>query len=68
MSADKNRTCQDCGHTGADVEPTTTPDRRDFKTFDRCPPCYERRYKSAKQTMRRYPEAFTGGCPFDGGW
>jgi hypothetical protein len=60
------RTCIDCGSTGSDVTATTTPDRRDFKTFDRCPPCYNRRYKSAQQTMHRYPEAFMGSDPFDG--
>ena len=59
------RTCIDCRKTGEDVQPTTTPDRRDFKTFDRCPECFDRRYKSAEQTMRRYPEAFTGPCPFE---
>ena len=58
-------TCIDCGKTGADVQPTTTPDRRDFKTFDRCPQCFDKRLKSARQTMNRYPESFMGRCPLD---
>jgi len=67
VSQPQDRQCIDCQKVGPDVQPTTTPDRRDFKTFDRCPPCHDKRYKRAQQTMRRYPEAFTGGCPFEGG-
>ena len=65
MAHEDSRTCIDCGTTGPEVQPTTTPDRRDFKMFDRCPPCHDKRYKSAQRTMRRYPEAFMGPCPFD---
>lgn len=72
MADTENRTCIDCGETGPKVRPTTTPDRRDFKTFDRCPPCFDRRFESAQRTMSRYPEAFMGGDPFGGdswgGW
>ncbi len=66
MPADsKIRTCLDCGERSRNVDLTTTPDRSDFKMFPRCATCYERRYRSAKRTMNRYPEAFTGPCPFD---
>ena len=61
----KIRECMDCGHKGSDVDMTTTPDRRDFKLFPRCPTCYERRYRSARRTMNRYPESFVGPCPLD---
>ena len=57
--------CMDCGTKDATVELTTTPDRRDFKMFPRCVPCHDKRLKSARQTMNRYPEAFTGPCPLD---
>jgi hypothetical protein len=65
MADSEDRTCIDCGTTGPEVQATTTPDRRDLKSFDRCPPCFDRRYKSAVQTMNRYPESFTGPCPID---
>tara|TARA_Y100000310_G_C20579108_1_gene762049 strand:- start:205 stop:414 length:210 start_codon:yes stop_codon:yes gene_type:complete len=62
-------TCIDCNKSGPDVRPTTTPDRRDFKTFDRCPDCFDERLTQAIRTMNRYPEAFMGGCPFnDDSW
>jgi hypothetical protein len=61
----ETRKCIDCGHVGSDVSLTTTPDRRDFKVFPRCSTCYDRRLRRAQQTMRRYPEAFTGPCPLD---
>ena len=57
--------CLDCGLTSTDVRPTTTPDRRDFKTFNRCEECFDKRLRLANQTMRRYPESFTGPCPLD---
>ena len=61
--------CMDCGKKDGTVELTTTPDRRDYKMFPRCVPCHDKRFKSALQTMNRYPEAFMGSCPFDdGGW
>ena len=66
MPADsEERECMDCGHVGKAVDMTTTPDRRDFKMFPRCATCYEKRHRSARRTMNRYPEAFTGPCPFD---
>ena len=66
----QERECIDCHKVGTDVEPTTTPDRWDFKYFDRCPPCHLKRIKSAERTMKRYPEAFTGRDPFSmwGDW
>jgi len=57
--------CIDCHCISRDVKPTTTPDRRDFKTFNRCPPCLDKRIESAQRTMSRYPEAFMGPDPFD---
>jgi len=57
--------CMNCGTKDATVKLTTTPDRRDFKMFPRCVPCHDKRLKSARRTMNRYPEAFTGGCPFE---
>jgi hypothetical protein len=66
MAADREeRECMDCGHVGSDVSMTTTPDRRDFKMFPRCEECHEKRIRSARRTMNRYPEAFTGPCPLD---
>ena len=66
MTADsKIRTCLDCGVRSRNVVMTTTPDRRDFKMFPRCPICYEKRYQSATRTMSRYPESFMGPCPLD---
>ena len=64
MADTSNMKCMDCG-TQKDVEMTTTPDRRDFKMFPRCTSCHERRCRSARRTMSRYPEAFTGPCPLD---
>jgi hypothetical protein len=61
----ENMTCLDCGKTDASVTMTTTPDRRDFKMFPRCPCCHDERLKRARQTMNRYPESFTGPCPLD---
>ena len=63
--ADNDLRCIDCGKTDGSVTLTTTPDRRDYKMFARCPDCYDRRHKSAQQTMDRYPEAFMGSDPFD---
>ena len=66
MPADsKIRICLDCGVRSRNVDLTTTPDRSDFKMFPRCPTCYERRYRIAKRTMKRYPESFIGPCPID---
>jgi hypothetical protein len=69
MADQQNLTCLDCGLTDKSVTQTTTPDRRDFKTFPRCPVCFDKRYQSAQQTMRRYPESFMGPDPFsDDSW
>jgi len=57
--------CIDC-HQTQGVSMCSTPDRRDSKTFPRCDECYEKRLESARRTMDRYPEAFTGGDPFSG--
>jgi len=66
MPADsKVLTCLDCGEQSGNVTLTTTPDRRDFKMFPRCEECHEKRLRSARRTMNRYPEAFTGPCPLD---
>jgi len=66
LSENKNYlTCIDCNCTGPGVRPTTTPDRRDFKTFNRCDECFDKRLRRANQTMSRYPEAFMGSDPFD---
>ena len=70
--ADELLTCLDCRKTDKSVTLTTTSDRRDFKHFPRCPDCWGKREDRALQTMRRYPEAFTGRDPFGddswGGW
>ncbi len=41
--AENDLRCMDCGTTDGSVTLTTTPDRRDYKMFARCPDCYERR-------------------------
>jgi hypothetical protein len=65
----ENLECLDCGKTGPDVRLTTTPDRRDFKSFPRCICCFDKRLASAVRTMQRYPESFTGRDPFsDDSW
>jgi len=61
-------TCLDCQRSDDTVSMTTTSDRRDLKMFPRCPSCHSERQKRARQTMNRYPEAFTGPDPFDSCW
>jgi hypothetical protein len=63
--ADNDLRCIGCGKTDKSVTLTTTPDRRDYKMFARCPDCYDKRFKNAQQTMNRYPESFMGSDPFD---
>ncbi len=50
-------TCIDCGRSDETVIPTWTSDQPDYRTFDRCPPCFDKRVKVGAKTVRRTMEA-----------